>query len=373
MRIGETIKKLRKQKDMTQEQLAEYLNISPQAVSRWEINTSLPDITLIPMLANIFDVTSDILLGIDIDSKEKRIDKIISDAWHHDTTGHRGEALQMVRDALKEYPNSHKLKSALTSFIHWNTNPELIKTEEEKAKYAAAQNEIITIGEIILAECTDDEIRHKVITNMCMAYVNKKENEKAQALAEKLPTSGDSREHLLSFILKGTKLHQHLQREIMSGLDKMAQSFHNLHKPLDDGSNPYTPDEQIVMLKKFLEIYQIVFEDGDYGFSHMRLGNFHNSLTKLYLTKGDTESALKHLELAAKHTIEFDVHRNSFKFYKEFTSLLFRGNSTAQTINLPHSSSYIMIERINNKDEFNFIRNHEKVIEIIAELEKYAK
>ena len=64
MNFGETIKKLRKQKDMTQEQLAEYLNISPQAISRWEINSTLPDITLIPMLANIFDVTTDMLLGV---------------------------------------------------------------------------------------------------------------------------------------------------------------------------------------------------------------------------------------------------------------------------------------------------------------------
>lgn len=76
MNIGETIKKLRKQKDITQEQLAEYLNISPQAISRWEISSTLPDITLIPMLANIFDVSTDMLFGVDIDAKEKRIEAI---------------------------------------------------------------------------------------------------------------------------------------------------------------------------------------------------------------------------------------------------------------------------------------------------------
>jgi chemotaxis protein CheY-P-specific phosphatase CheC len=64
MNIGETIKRLRKQKGMTQEQLAEYLDLSPQAVSRWEINSTLPDIKHIPMLANIFNVSSDMLLGI---------------------------------------------------------------------------------------------------------------------------------------------------------------------------------------------------------------------------------------------------------------------------------------------------------------------
>ena len=73
MNLGETIKKLRRQKDITQEQLAEYLNISSQAVSKWETDLSLPDITLIPMLANIFDVSADVLLGIDvINRKENR-------------------------------------------------------------------------------------------------------------------------------------------------------------------------------------------------------------------------------------------------------------------------------------------------------------
>ena len=80
MNIGETIKKLRKQKDMTQEQLAEYLNISPQAVSRWEISSTLPDITLVPMIANIFGVTTDMILGVDIDAKEKRIEGIRKEA-----------------------------------------------------------------------------------------------------------------------------------------------------------------------------------------------------------------------------------------------------------------------------------------------------
>jgi transcriptional regulator with XRE-family HTH domain len=61
MNLGEIIKKLRMQKDMTQEQLAEYLNISSQAISKWETNVSLPDITLVPVLANIFDVSADVL------------------------------------------------------------------------------------------------------------------------------------------------------------------------------------------------------------------------------------------------------------------------------------------------------------------------
>ncbi len=50
MDIGGTIKKLRTDRNVTQEEVAEYLDISFQAVSKWETGTTMPDITLMPKL-----------------------------------------------------------------------------------------------------------------------------------------------------------------------------------------------------------------------------------------------------------------------------------------------------------------------------------
>ena len=72
MSFGKVIKKLRKNADMTQEKLAEMLSISPQAISRWENDAAMPDIFLIPTLCNIFQVSADALLGIDIDKKDEK-------------------------------------------------------------------------------------------------------------------------------------------------------------------------------------------------------------------------------------------------------------------------------------------------------------
>ena len=65
MDIGEKIKTLRKAKKLTQEQLAEYLNISAQAVSKWETGASAPDIDTLPKLAVFFGTTVDDLLDFD--------------------------------------------------------------------------------------------------------------------------------------------------------------------------------------------------------------------------------------------------------------------------------------------------------------------
>lgn len=64
MNIGENIKKLRQEKNMTQEELAKLLCVSMQSVSRWENKLNYPDILLLPKLSEIFNVSVDYLLGI---------------------------------------------------------------------------------------------------------------------------------------------------------------------------------------------------------------------------------------------------------------------------------------------------------------------
>jgi transcriptional regulator with XRE-family HTH domain len=80
MSIGTTIKKLRRERDITQEQLAEYIGITSRAISQWECDRTAPDISQLPALANIFEVSADQLLGIDVDNKEKRIQSLFNEA-----------------------------------------------------------------------------------------------------------------------------------------------------------------------------------------------------------------------------------------------------------------------------------------------------
>lgn len=60
--LGKRIAALRREKALTQEELAEKLGVSPQAISKWENDQTCPDISLLPLLANLFDITVDELL-----------------------------------------------------------------------------------------------------------------------------------------------------------------------------------------------------------------------------------------------------------------------------------------------------------------------
>ena len=62
---------------MTQDELAEYLGISYQAVSKWENGNTMPDITMLPKLATFFGVSIDELFSIDYADELKRIDSIL--------------------------------------------------------------------------------------------------------------------------------------------------------------------------------------------------------------------------------------------------------------------------------------------------------
>lgn len=78
MDIGSAIKKLRMDRKTTQEEVAEYLGISFQAVSKWETGTTMPDITLLPKIADFFGVRIDDLFSVDHEDELKRIEESLA-------------------------------------------------------------------------------------------------------------------------------------------------------------------------------------------------------------------------------------------------------------------------------------------------------
>ncbi|MDE5818142.1 MAG: response regulator [Lachnospiraceae bacterium] len=70
MNIGEVIKSKRQKKNLTQAELAGLLKVTPQAVSRWEMGISYPDIAMVPKISEVLRVTADELLGIKLPNED---------------------------------------------------------------------------------------------------------------------------------------------------------------------------------------------------------------------------------------------------------------------------------------------------------------
>lgn len=108
--MGEIIKSLRKEEGITQETLAEFLRVTPQAISKWENNTGMPDISQIVPLANIFGVSTDLLFGLEKKDDEKEIQAILDDAESVFTSVQTPDQFRLCYEktieGLKKYPNN---------------------------------------------------------------------------------------------------------------------------------------------------------------------------------------------------------------------------------------------------------------------------
>ena len=106
--LGDKIKELRKRDGRKQEDLANALGVTNQAVSRWEANGGYPDMEMIPAIANYFGITIDELFDFNLYEVEKNVEAIVdeySKYWDTD----KAKAEQVIRDGLKKYPGNYVL------------------------------------------------------------------------------------------------------------------------------------------------------------------------------------------------------------------------------------------------------------------------
>lgn len=103
VKLSENIKRFRKERKMTQEQLAETMGVSVSAVYKWESNQSIPEINLILEMADLFNTSTDVLLGFEwrnnnVASALDRIRTLLQEKKYD-------EATMEAEKALKNYPN----------------------------------------------------------------------------------------------------------------------------------------------------------------------------------------------------------------------------------------------------------------------------
>lgn len=117
--ISINIKKLRKENNMSQAELAEKLHISPQAVSKWETGKSLPDMLTLKSLSEIFNVSVDYLISDDIGYSEKiKVNETPEDIKYPTT-----EELQSVKTIVPAVSSKSMWKSkSLVGYVSLSIN-----------------------------------------------------------------------------------------------------------------------------------------------------------------------------------------------------------------------------------------------------------
>lgn len=165
-------------KNLTQEDVAEYLGITPQSISKWERGECYPDITFLPALANIFETSIDLLVGMDsIRAQETRLN-IHKKASEYQREGDYASAEKVYRDALLIYPNKPGMILGLAGVL----------ALQGKAEDA------IGLIERGLPISENEKQKSTMRAALCFLYLKCGREDKANALASALPHTRESRE-----------------------------------------------------------------------------------------------------------------------------------------------------------------------------------
>ena len=115
--IGAIITKKRREKGITQDELADYIGVSKPSVSKWETGQSYPDITFLPQLAAYFNITLDELMGYVPRMNDKDIKKLYHKLSEKFTNGDFQETLEECRSIIKKYYSCFPLISRMTVLL----------------------------------------------------------------------------------------------------------------------------------------------------------------------------------------------------------------------------------------------------------------
>ncbi len=290
LNISGAIRRLRQERNITQEELATAIGVTAQAVSKWERAEGYPDITLLPNIAEYFGVTLDTLCGLDEQRDQSEICQIHSATMFASSYD---EGVRIAREGLAKYPHSCKMKENLAFALRgcpgkWTPPKEIL-------------GEIIRLYEDILEHCTDQQLVFRVLAEVWEVYECAGEHEKAVEAARRLPGFYETSDRVLAYVLQGQERVEHVQNSfinILPHLDAMLRSAAE--------TDCYSVKEKIAVYRKMLAIYEIADECHDWPVGMIFSVQLYRMTAKLCLELGDTAGCLDALDKAADLAVDAD-------------------------------------------------------------------
>ncbi len=301
MKIGSIIKKQRQARDLTQEQLAEYLNVSVSAVSQWESGKTVPDIATILSLANFFSITLDELFDRTSGDKEKAMEEY--DRLEREYAN-RGEVVKLValwREAVQKYPGEFRCLDGLARALH-----EAVYSGGDSEEIENNAKECVAIAERILRDCTDSDIRNSAIQQLVHMHSHKDlsiaNEEKAVQYAKMAGGMFTSRQRLLehAYFTEESKEKRRAVKH-RNNLNYMDLLTMNLYY----GQYP-TAEEKIRACRAALTLWETLIYDGNYLFFHSRIQEIYSNMAWGYAKQQNREETIQALKMALHHAKCYD-------------------------------------------------------------------
>ena len=315
--LGENIKRLRLQKELTQENLSEFLGVTSQSVSNWERGETYPDITMLPEIAGFFNVSVDELLGVNRAEDEA---EIIKELETYDNLRDGRSKLEIISKLKEKFPNDFRiLLRYMTCLVHFKEN-----TPENIAK-------IISIYENIKQNCNNDKIRISAKRHIIELYkgLSEKEGsgitfEDCEKIIKEMPRMRDGQE---MFCFYYPENYQNGDEIIMDTLEEQFLLLntvysHYFHYNGFFYDRNFSDEWVLSAFKTELDFLNFVYDDGHYGKMWRTVIYNYGHLGVRYFKLGDTVNALENFRKMCDLAIEFD----NMDRITTMHSVMFEGN-----------------------------------------------
>ena len=177
MSLGKVIRKYRKNRNLTQEEMAGRLGVTASAVNKWENENSCPDITLLAPIARLLDISLDTLLSFREDLTTEEINEIVCEADSKLKEESYDEAFLWAKKKLEQYPNCEEL--ILNIAIIFDAQ-RIVQEVSNKAEY----DDYLCSLYVRVLDSDDETIRIRAADSLVGFYMRKKQYDKAEKYLE---------------------------------------------------------------------------------------------------------------------------------------------------------------------------------------------
>ncbi len=299
LNIGNRIKELRRSKDITQEEFAEYLGVSYQSVSRWENSVCYPDMELLPIMADFFGVTVDSLMGVDDAIEKEHVKRYLDEFQNAISVGDISACIEIARKGANEYPNNYTLLNRLmfALFVAGDDDGNIPDWKENRQKY---DDEIIRIGERIMKYCPDPDLRLEATARLAFQHCEMGRKKKGREIYETLPTMERCREHNIWWALEDDEKLPFLREKIRNEYNNLRSSIWLL------GESGCLSDKESLAVMMKLYDFQKVIADNQSSLDTWGEARIPFVIAEIYMRLNDTASAFDYLNKAAQAAKQFD-------------------------------------------------------------------
>lgn len=288
IKLGEKIKELRKRDGRKQEDLANALGVTPQAVSRWESNGGYPDMSMIPAIANYFHITIDTLFGYNND-RDTKIKNNVKKANQLLEGNDLTECIRFTKNALEEFPANAELQMCLAYALK-------LKGLQEADKPNMYLDEAATLYEELSTQ------NKNVIISLLDTYSLMGEYEKAEKKALEQPEVRMCREVLLAPLFDKSKGEQYRGEAILALLHELR---YVIEFAIVKNEKLANSKEGIEILLSIHYLYEKIFGKECFGKFHSDSCMNYLSCARIACNINDYDNALKYFDSAFVHYTKF--------------------------------------------------------------------